>query len=489
MSDCEFESAPNGQRASRQSMIRANYCEDEEAKMARFLNGLNHDICDVVELQHYVDFDDLVQQAMKVEQQLKRKSTMKKFHSSFPSSSWKDKPKREGTSTYSKEQKVNVGKEVSNSKPFKNVSSFNPNANKPRTSDIKCFKCLGRGHIASQCPTKKSMIMRGVDAFSSEESSSSEGEEIILDDVETFACEGDLLMVRRLLGSQIRDCDDSQRENIFHTRCLILGKTCSLIIDGGSCANVASARLVEKLSLQTTPHPRPYKLQWLSEEGEMIVNKQVLINLTIGKYVDDVLCDVVPMEAGHILLGRPWQYDRKVHHDGYTNKFSYVHNSHTIILVPLSPREVGEDQIKLKLKREQEKQEKSIKEKGKEKNQNKGEKKRGKENDVKVEKKLENHLMTKCEVKQVLYANQPMFICYYNDLCLNVNTNPLPSEFELMLQGFDDVFPKEMPSGLPPLRGIEHQIDLIPSASLPNRPAYRSSHKKPRKSKSKWKIS
>ena len=43
-----------------------------------------------------------------------------------------------------------------------------------------------------------------------------------------------------------------------------------------------------------------------------------------------------------------------------------------------------------------------------------------------------------------------------------------------MLQDFEDVFPKEVPQGLPPLRGIEHQIDLIPGASLPNRPAYQS---------------
>ncbi|GKV10849.1 hypothetical protein SLEP1_g22159 [Rubroshorea leprosula] len=34
--------------------------------------------------------------------------------------------------------------------------------------------------------------------------------------------------------------------------------------------------------------------------------------------------------------------------------------------------------------------------------------------------------------------------------------------------------PEDIPNGLPPIRGIEHQIDFIPSATIPNRPAYRS---------------
>ncbi|KAK1645301.1 hypothetical protein QYE76_063106 [Lolium multiflorum] len=42
------------------------------------------------------------------------------------------------------------------------------------------------------------------------------------------------------------------------------------------------------------------------------------------------------------------------------------------------------------------------------------------------------------------------------------------------MKEFGDVFPEEVPAGLPPLRGIEHQIDLIPGASLPNRAAYRT---------------
>ncbi|XP_052736727.1 uncharacterized protein LOC128197915, partial [Vigna angularis] len=46
--------------------------------------------------------------------------------------------------------------------------------------------------------------------------------------------------------------------------------------------------------------------------------------------------------------------------------------------------------------------------------------------------------------------------------------------FECHQKEFDDLFPQEIPKGLPPIRGIEHQIDFIPGAVLPNRPAYRT---------------
>jgi hypothetical protein len=50
----------------------------------------------------------------------------------------------------------------------------------------------------------------------------------------------------------------------------------------------------------------------------------------------------------------------------------------------------------------------------------------------------------------------------------------LPSVVSRLLQGYKDVFSKETPTGLLPLCGIEHQIDLIPGAALPNRPPYRT---------------
>ena len=44
-------------------------------------------------------------------------------------------------------------------------------------------------------------------------------------------------------------------KNIFHTRCHVNNKVCSLIIDGQSCSNVANALLVEKLQLPTLKTP------------------------------------------------------------------------------------------------------------------------------------------------------------------------------------------------------------------------------------------
>jgi hypothetical protein len=60
-------------------------------------------------------------------------------------------------------------------------------------------------------------------------------------------------------------------------------------------------------------------------------------------------------------------------------------------------------------------------------------------------------------------------------------TTPLPHAITNLLHEFKDVFPAEIPSWLPSLRGIEHQINLIPGASLPNRATYRTNPEKMKK--------
>lgn len=67
-----------------------------------------------------------------------------------------------------------------------------------------------------------------------------------------------------------------------------------------------------------------------------------------------------------------------------------------------------------------------------------------------------------------------MFVFKENLLNITALEPALPSSIKFLLQDYQDVFPEENPEGLPPIRGIEHQIDFVPGASLPNRPAYRT---------------
>jgi hypothetical protein len=67
-------------------IIRANVIEYREATMARFLNGLNRDIVNVVELQHCVELEDMIHMAMKVERQIKKRDSTH-FQTNWASSS------------------------------------------------------------------------------------------------------------------------------------------------------------------------------------------------------------------------------------------------------------------------------------------------------------------------------------------------------------------------------------------------------------------
>ncbi|KAL5170745.1 putative mitochondrial protein [Glycine soja] len=108
---------------------------------------------------------------IRVEQQLKRKSTSKSYGSHSYPKKYQGQGILEVTPSKPKDKK---GKTIEK-QPLKASMQ-------EKTSSIKCFKYLGRGHITSQCPTKKTMIMRDQDIYSSQDEattspSSSENEE------------------------------------------------------------------------------------------------------------------------------------------------------------------------------------------------------------------------------------------------------------------------------------------------------------------------
>ena len=95
-----------------------------------------------------------------------------------------------------------------------------------------------------------------------------------------------------------------------------------MIINSGSSTNLAYEELVTKLQLQRLEHPNPYHISWVKDEHKIFVSEQCVVKLKIGPFTNEVLCDIMPMDYCHILLGRPWKFDRHVVYDGRVNKYN-----------------------------------------------------------------------------------------------------------------------------------------------------------------------
>ncbi|XP_019104879.1 uncharacterized protein LOC109134920 [Beta vulgaris subsp. vulgaris] len=162
----------------------------------------------------------------------------------------------------------------------------------PALAKKQCYKCQGFGHISRDCPQKVTISPKDhrtllnflaqqkdeeelCDTLCHEkEEESKEGESDFEDEekwddqeLQEAAPDKDTLILGRLLRleSQPLKEEEEQRENLFYTRAFLNGRACNLIIDSGSCANVASSKMVNILKLPIRDHAKPYALNWLND--------------------------------------------------------------------------------------------------------------------------------------------------------------------------------------------------------------------------------
>jgi hypothetical protein len=85
-------------------------------------------------------------------------------------------------------------------------------------------------------------------------------------------------------------------------------------------------------------------------------------------------------------------------------------------------------------------------------------------------------LATKEDIREIREdpTSMPLVLMYKGEILVSNDMNHLPFGVCSVLQDFGDVFLDKVPTGLPPLRGIEHQIYFILGATLPNRARYRT---------------
>ncbi|GJY57309.1 putative nucleotidyltransferase, ribonuclease H [Tanacetum coccineum] len=211
-------------------------------------------------------------------------------------------------------------------KPVVTKASYTPQphdagagTSRTRQKSVQCFTCKGHGHISIDCPNQRvfTLVEEPIEEEYQEFDSPPIFDEPLEQEDVIYGDTGELLVIRRALVADSTEDSVWLRHNIFHTWCTSHGKVCDVIIDNRSCENVVSKTMVKKLSLKTEKHPRSYKLLWLQKGKSVHVDQRCLVHFSIGdKYQDEVWCDVVPMDACHLLLGRPWQFDRRTIHDG-----------------------------------------------------------------------------------------------------------------------------------------------------------------------------
>ncbi|XP_071708598.1 uncharacterized protein [Rutidosis leptorrhynchoides] len=141
-----------------------------------------------------------------------------------------------------------------------------------RPTGEKCYRCNQSGYKSNNCPQQRPINYTQYDEGFDEEENTNDNDGV---------------------------CNpDGGNE---YTTTLVVRKVF------GSCENIISRDRAAKLKLPVEKHPEPYSIVWITDGSGIKVTERCQVPLSIGKYYkDEVLCDIVDMNACHLLFGRPW---------------------------------------------------------------------------------------------------------------------------------------------------------------------------------------
>ena len=114
------------------------------------------------------------------------------------------------------------------------------------------------------------------------------------------------LMINKVLLKPKKEKEEpTQRKYVFKTMCKVQGKCFKMVISSGITDNLFSTEMVENISLKKIKHLVSYKVYWLHKGHQILVSEWFVVDFQIDTYKDKILCDVMPTDVFHILLGKP----------------------------------------------------------------------------------------------------------------------------------------------------------------------------------------
>jgi hypothetical protein len=200
----------------------------------------------------------------------------------------------------------------------------------------------------------------------------------------------------------------------------------SIMVDSGSTGDFISSTLVGRLQLPTH-RLQPIREVYLADGSKHLCSQQVKCRIETGAISEVVQLAVIPLEAYDIIYGQPWLRRHNPSIDWSNGSVSI----NSLSLPTIEPSlQVKSSPIEL---------------------------------------------VSAVGIKHAMQAADTAYLVLVSDKSVageGAATQSIDSRIRSLLNEFKDVFPEDLPEGLPPRRDVDHRIELMPGSTPPTRPAY-----------------
>jgi len=250
------------------------------------------------------------------------------------------------------------------------------------------------------------------------------------------------------MNTETTPTNKSKLSMLFKLRININGHPTTALIDSGASCCFLNSRFVENHKLPTQPNRKPQQVRLATGVRAQVVEKARKIEIQMGSYHDHQKFMVLPLEGNDVILGMAWlrRLNPKINWRQNVIHIRHRKRNHTL-RVQVTDTQLTNSQISLTPPPK---------------------------NPVPANTGCEiiaaramRKLVRRGEIEALILGSM------IAENMSNEKKGKLEKCTKEIMSEYQDLFPDDLPSTLPPTRGVDHRIELLPGSQ----PVYRSMYR------------